>query len=136
MHKWKLDSNPRYSPQLIISVNTDDAIIIWRGKPVLAFSKKLFVGKKGEKNPLKRVSARIWAATCFKKGILSILKYIKLVIPKILFILVLCKQRLLTPPPLHPKLEGVHAMSRYKPLVHRHSKKLLFKSASIVQSVH
>ena len=78
MHKWKLDSNPRYSPQLIISVNTDDAIIIWRGKPVLAFSKKLFVGKKGEKNPLKRVSARIWAATCFKKGILSILKYIKL----------------------------------------------------------
>ena len=106
MHKWKLDSNPRYSPQLIISVNTDDAIIIWRGKPVLAFSKKLFVGKKGEKNPLKRVSARIWPATCFKKGILSILEYIKLVIPKILFILVLCKQRLLPPPPPSPPQAG------------------------------
>ena len=64
------------------------------------------MGKKGEKNPLKRVSARIWPATCFKKGILSILKYIKLVIPKILFILVLCKQRLLTPPPSPPQAGG------------------------------
>ena len=92
----------RYKPlQLISPVNIDQAMFIWKSKPVLSFSKKLSRCKLLQKRSTGKITE--WSKhlqhIAFEKYIFSqlnscifqtSLKYIKLVIPKILFILKLC----------------------------------------------
>ena len=86
--------------QLISPVNIDQAMFIWKSKPVLFFSKKLSRCKLLQKRSTGKTTE--WSKhlqhIAFEKYIFSelnrcifqtSLKYIKLVIPKILFILVL-----------------------------------------------
>ena len=87
--------------QLISPVNIDQAMFIWKSKPVLFFSKKLSRCKLLQKRSTGKTTE--WSKhlqhIAFEKYIFSelnrcifqtSLKYIKLVIPKILFILELC----------------------------------------------
>ena len=87
--------------QLISPVNIDQAMFIWKSKPVLFFSKKLSRCKLLQKRSTGKTTE--WSKhlqhIAFQKYIFSelnrcifqtSLKYIKLVIPKILFILKLC----------------------------------------------
>ena len=87
--------------QLISPVNIDQAMFIWKSKPVLFFSKKLSRCKLLQKRSTGKTTE--WSKhlqhIAFEKYIFSelnrcifqtSLKYIKLVILKIPFILVLC----------------------------------------------
>ena len=82
--------------QLISPVNIDQAMFIWKNKPVLSFSKKLLqkrsTGKTKEwSKHLQQIAFEKYIFSELNRCIFQTsLKYIKLVIPKILFILKLC----------------------------------------------